>query len=86
MNSIKHTLTLDAFSSLVVTAIDDVLSFDDSLVSLSVGDKVLNISGEGLSIKNLSLENGSLTVNGNISAMVYFENTPRRKRRLFGNK
>ncbi len=85
MNSRKHMLTLDSKSSLAVTAVDDVLSFDETLVSLSVGDSVLNISGDGLSIKNLSIENGELTVNGNITAIVYFDETPRKKRfGLFG--
>ena len=48
MNSRKHMLTLDSKSSLAVTAVDDVLSFDETLVSLSVGDSVLTISGDGL--------------------------------------
>lgn len=81
----KHSLTLDSRNSLNITAVDDVLSFDETLVSLSVGESVLNISGEGLSIKNLSLENGDVTVNGNISAIVYFDGSPRKKRfSIFG--
>lgn len=79
----KHSLTLDSRNSLNITAVDDVLSFDETLVSLSVGESVLNISGEGLSIKNLSLENGDVTVNGNISAIVYFDGSPRKKRFSF---
>jgi len=46
---------------------------------------VLNISGEGLSIKNLSLENGNITVNGKIGAIVYFDESPRKKR-FFGGR
>ncbi len=84
MNSKKHTLTLEARSQLNITEVNDVISFDETLVSLAVGENILNISGEGLSIKNLSLENGELTVNGNITALVYFDDTPRKKRRLFG--
>lgn len=80
MNSKRHTLSLDSRSSLSVTAVDDVISFDETLVSLSVGDCQLNISGDGLSIQNLSIENGELTVNGNISAVVYFDDTPRKKK------
>ena len=84
MNSKKHTLVLESRSKLDISAVDDVISFDEGLVSLAVGENILNISGEGLTIKNLSLENGELTVNGNITAMVYFDDTPRKKRRLFG--
>ena len=76
----KHSLVLDSRNTLNITAVDDVLSFDETLVSLSIGETVLNVSGEGLSIKNLSLEDGNVTVNGKISAVVYFDDTPRKKR------
>lgn len=78
MNGKKHSLTLNSRTLLNVTAVDDVISFDETLVSLSVGGEVLNISGDGLSIKNLSLENGEIAVSGNISAMVYFDDTPKK--------
>jgi sporulation protein YabP len=76
----KHTIFLDSRSCLNVTAVDDVVSFDETLVSLSVGEAVLNISGESLSLKNLSLENGEVTVEGTVSALVYFDDSPRKKR------
>lgn len=80
----KHSLSLVS-GTLNVTAVDDVVSFDETMVSLAVGDTVLNISGEDLSVKNLSLENGEITVNGKIAAIVYFDETPRKKRfPLFG--
>lgn len=83
MNSKKHCLSLDSRSCLNITSVDDVISFDETLVSLAVGENVLNISGEGLSVKNLSLENGEITVNGKISAMVYFDDSPKKKRFSF---
>lgn len=86
MNQIKHTLTLDSRNVLNITAVDDVISFDETLVSLSVGENLLNISGEGLTIKNLSLENGDVSVNGNIQAIVYFDDSPKKKRFSFGKK
>lgn len=84
MNTKTHTLALESRSKLSITAIDDVISFDETLISLRVGENVLNISGDTLSIKHLSLENGEITVEGNISALVYFDDTPRKKRRLLG--
>ncbi|MBQ5837343.1 MAG: YabP/YqfC family sporulation protein [Clostridia bacterium] len=86
MNQKKHTLTLDSRNVLNITAVDDVISFDETLVSLSVGENLLNISGEGLTIKNLSLENGDVSVNGNIQAIVYFDDSPKKKRFSFGKK
>jgi sporulation protein YabP len=86
MNQKKHTLTLDSRNILNITAVDDVISFDETLVSLAVGENLLNISGEGLTIKNLSLENGDVSVNGNIQAIVYFDDSPKKKRFSFGKK
>ncbi|MBR5859682.1 MAG: YabP/YqfC family sporulation protein [Clostridia bacterium] len=84
MNTKKHTLVLESRSALSITEVDDVISFDETLVSLQIGENILNISGEELSIKNLSLENREITVNGNISAVVYFDESPRKRRRLLG--
>ncbi|MBR5780147.1 MAG: YabP/YqfC family sporulation protein [Clostridia bacterium] len=84
MTQKKHTLTLDSRNVLNITAVDDVISFDETLVSLSVGENLLNISGDGLTIKNLSLENGEVSVNGNIQAIVYFDDSPKKKRFSFG--
>ncbi|MBO4453058.1 MAG: YabP/YqfC family sporulation protein [Clostridia bacterium] len=85
MNNSRHSVNLDSRSSLRVCAVDDVISFDENLVSLAVGDTVLEIGGEGLSVKNLSLENGELCVTGRIDSLVYFDGTPRKKRfGLFG--
>jgi len=85
MDTKKHNLSLTSRSELNITAVDDVLSFDETLVSVAVGGSVLNISGEGLSIKNLSLDQGNVTVGGSINAMVYFDDSPKKKRfGLFG--
>jgi sporulation protein YabP len=85
MNSKIHSLSLESRTKLNVTAVDEVLSFDEELVALAVGDSVLNISGENLSIKNLSIDCGDVSVTGNITAMVYFANPPSKKRfGLFG--
>ena len=87
MNSKKHSLSLESRNKLNITAVDDVLSFDESLISLAVGENVLNISGEGLSIKNLSIDCGDITVDGFVSAIVYFDDSPKKKRlSLFGRK
>ena len=78
----KHSISLEDRSLLKATAVDDVISFDETLVSLSVGNDILNISGNNLSIKNLSIEQGEIAVAGEISAVAYFENAP--KKGFFG--
>ena len=79
----KHTVYLDSRSTVKVTAVDEVINFDESLVSLAVGDMCLNISGTGLSVQSLSLENGEIAVTGDIEAVVYFDPGAKKKRGRF---
>ena len=81
----RHSLNLDQRSALKITAVEEVISFDETLISLSLGETVLNVSGDGLSIKNLSIEQGEVTVTGRVDAVVYYDDNPRRKKfGLFG--
>ncbi len=83
----NHTVSLCDRRVLKVTAVSEVLAFDEDGVSMSVGDLLLTISGSGLSVSNLSLENGEVTVCGIIDAVVYLEDGKKSKKglgRLFG--
>lgn len=74
-------------SFLALTGIDEVVSFDDTTVTLDCGGTVLAVSGEGLSIVKLSLENGAVDISGRIDAIVYTDEQPEKKglfSRLFG--
>ena len=81
-NSSKHTLTLTDRSILAVTAVDEVVSFDDTMVTLSIGERLLNVSGTDLTVTKLSLQDGEVVINGSIDALVYFEQT--KKKSLLG--
>ncbi len=82
-----HELSLHDRSVLKVTAVSEVLSFDESAVSMSVGEAVLTVSGDSLSVSSLSLENGEVTVCGRIDAIVYLDGAKRKKGigRFFGS-
>lgn len=82
-----HGLVLTDRRVLKITAVTEVISFDETNVSMSLGDAVLNVSGTDLSVSSLSLENGEVTLCGNIDAIVYLDDLkPRRKGlgRFFG--
>jgi len=83
--TIPHQLTLNERSTLNMTGVTEVISFDESAVVLrtSLGDLV--IQGKELKLKTLSPEGGQLSVRGKISALAYEE--PRAAgcwRRIFG--
>ena len=80
------SVQLTGRSFLELTGINEVLGFDEGLVSLACGDTVLAVSGEGLSIVKLSLESGELSLSGRIDAIVYTDEQPKKGffSRLFG--
>ena len=58
---------------LTVTAVTEVVSFDETAVVLQTGLGVLMVHGQGLQLKELSVEGGQPCVEGTISALVYEE-------------
>jgi len=64
----------------------DIISFDDTQVSLSLGeDTILSVTGTGLTLRRLSLETGEVDISGRIDAIVYLDSgAKQKKRRLFG--
>ncbi len=86
MNERKHSVTCTARDITLVTAVYDIISFDDTQVSLSLGeDTILSVSGTGLTLRRLSLETGEVDISGRIEAIVYLDGgIKQKKRRLFG--
>ena len=73
-------------SFLALTGINEVVSFDESTVTLDCSGTLLAVSGENLSIVKLSLENGEVSLSGRIDAIVYTDEQPKKGlfSRLFG--
>ena len=84
--TMPHKLTLNERRQLTMSGVSEVVSFDDTAVVLRTAMGVLTVQGEGLQLKNLSLEGGNVAVDGSIAALHYEE--PRQAgswaRRLFG--
>lgn len=81
--TIPHKLTLSQRKNLTMTGVTEVISFDENTVVLSTALGTLTVHGQGLQLKNLSLEGGQVAVDGEVAALIYEENR-RAKRRLFG--
>lgn len=83
---LPHKLTLNERKSMTMTGVAEVVSFDENAVVLKTSLGTLVVHGQGLQLKNLSLDGGQVAVEGSISAFIYEEG---RKsggalRRLFG--
>ena len=70
-NTRRHTVSLTDRALLTVTAVDEVLSFDETLVNLDIGGTMLSVSGKELYVTKLTLESGEVCIKGQIEAIVY---------------
>lgn len=81
--ALPHKLTLTERKNLTLTGVTEVISFDENAVILKTGLGTLVIHGQGLQLKNLSLDGGQVGVEGTISALIYEEPRGSGLRRLF---
>ena len=70
---LPHKLTLNGRSSLSMTGVTEVVSFDDSAVILKTTLGTLVVQGRELQLKTLSVEGGQVAVEGTVSALTYEE-------------
>ena len=82
-----HSLKLENRSGLKLTGVTDVDSFNEESVIAYTDYGSLTVSGENLNVKELNLSNGTLEVEGEVTAMIYSSKTSKEKgifKRLFG--
>ena len=69
--AMPHQLILQNRNQLEMTGVEDVQSFDESLVKAFTTYGELSITGNGLHIRRLDLESSSFSVEGRIDAISY---------------
>lgn len=86
MEQQSHSLTLTDRNHLTVTAVTEVVRFEDTAAVLQTAQGTLILQGEQLQLKSLSRDGGQVEVEGTVTALAYEQ--PRSvdgwKRRLFG--
>lgn len=70
---LPHKLTLNERSSLTMTGVTEVVSFDENTVILHTSLGTMIIQGKDLQLKNLSQDGGQVAVQGTINAIAYEE-------------
>lgn len=71
--SLPHKLTLDQRKNLTMTGVTEVVSFDENAVILRTAMGTLEVQGQQLQLKTLSLDGGQVAVDGHISSLYYEE-------------
>lgn len=83
---LPHRLVLNERGTLTMTGVTEVVSFDELAVVVKTALGTLVIQGKELQLKQLSPDGGQVSVEGNVSALIYEE--PRKSggwlRRLLG--
>lgn len=72
---VPHNIVLEGRRMLTVSGVSDVDSFDEETVVIFTELGELTVRGSNLHINKLSVDVGELTVEGDISALIYSENT-----------
>lgn len=68
-----HSVVLENRNRLSVTGVEDVESFDETLINMAVGDGALVIRGSELHIEKLNLDGGDMQVTGCVDSLSYEE-------------
>lgn len=68
---IPHQIIMQDRCQLELTGVSDVDSFDDTTVLVYTSLGRLSVQGQGLHIRRLDLEGGSLSLEGQVDSLVY---------------
>lgn len=83
----EHRLTLDGRETLEVFGVCEVIAFDENCISLDTVCGALDIDGAGLTVRDLSVENGKISISGKVSGIWYTDKKAKTERRgLFAAK
>lgn len=66
-----HTVTLNDRKRLGITGVEDVDCFNEQIVVLQTPLGTLTVTGSGLNVSQLNLEEGRVSLEGEVDAMEY---------------
>ena len=69
----KSDIAIRSRKHIDVTGVVDVMSFDDRSVSMMTELGEMTVEGEGLKVGTLDTDKGIVSVDGKISAVIYYD-------------
>lgn len=67
----SHTVQIDRRRHTAITGVGDVCSFHETEIVLKIDGGIMVLSGQGLHIAKLLLEEGRLEVEGHVDGVIY---------------
>ena len=81
----KNDIVIRSRKRIDITGVKEVLSFDDSSVSMITRCGEMTVEGEALKIETLDTDKGIVAVDGRIDAVIYYDRPEgTEKKRFFG--
>ncbi len=81
VNTAPHKVVIDSRKKLVITAVEDVDSFNETEVILLTNHGFITVTGDDLHISRLNLEEGQLIIEGGIQSLDYADHEEQRQKR-----
>ncbi len=67
----EHKVCIDGRKKLLVTAVEDVESFDDEKIVILCDMGTMTVTGEDFKINKLNVEDGELIIEGEVDEVLY---------------
>ncbi len=71
-----HKLEIDHKRAMSMTGVKAVPVFTDKNITIKLEEETLLVTGRGLSVKNLDIENGKFSVGGEVFSLRYTSQAP----------
>ena len=79
----KHNIIMNNARELFIEGVNEVLNFDEMLISLVTPLGELSIEGNELRITKYLMQSGEMCVVGKITALIYSQTKPETKKGFF---
>ncbi len=74
-----HNMIIENREKLMLSGVEDVISFDEMELELVTGLGELTVRGERLNIENLNRDTGDMLITGKIDELLYSDRKPEAK-------
>lgn len=81
INKAPHKVIIDSREKIIISAVEDVDSFNEIEVILLTNHGFITVTGEDLHINKLNLDDGQLVVEGKIQSVDYADHEEERTKR-----
>ncbi len=79
----KHSITMENRERLTITAVDDVVSFDEEKVIVDTNMGTMTVIGSDFRIHKLNVDDGQLVIEGMIDEVQYSETRQKDQKGFF---